>query len=139
MKYSRMRRTLMNGGGMEEAGIFLLGRSGDETPQIYETVKIYTDYNGDGVFDESTEKVLDANGAYWRSTLGYDGNSRPSLRWLTSRKTTRSEMPRGIITGWHGRLNAAKDDVSELDNGFYLLVVKSNGTEPITRKVLIVR
>lgn len=66
---------------------------GGTTPTVYETVKIYIDYNGDGAFNETDEKVSDAGGALWAGYLSYAAN-RTWLRFTTPANMSKNKILR---------------------------------------------
>lgn len=109
-----------------------VGSSGEETPKIYETLKIYIDYNGDGVFDEANEKVSDAGDAYWRGTLGYDPSSRPWLRFTTPNTARRNKLLRmRVVTDSHTIANACYNPVEGQVEEFGVIFPDNSGALPV--------
>jgi hypothetical protein len=63
-----------------------------------EYVSLYIDYNGDGIFNESDEKVIATENA-WSGYIIYDGGTKSWLRFTTPEQVTKNKVLRlRIIT-----------------------------------------
>lgn len=63
------------------------------TPTIFERIKVYIDYDNDGLFNETTELVVNSS-SLWAGYLTYDASSRPWLRFTTPTNATKNKILR---------------------------------------------
>ena len=85
---------------------------GDENTAIFERVKVYIDYNNDGLFNEATELVVNSS-ASWAGYLAYDANDRPWLRFTTPASVTKNKILRvRVVTDTSNPPNACHNTVA---------------------------
>jgi PKD repeat protein len=82
-------------------------RATETTDRIREYLKIYIDYNNDGLFNEINELVVKSNAAQITDLLLNEGNSRPWLNFMT---------PSQVIEDTFLRMRVISDNVNPVSS-----------------------
>ena len=85
---------------------------GDETTAIFERIKVYIDYDSDGLFNEATELVVNST-SFWAGYIAYDATNRPWLRFTTPANATKDKILRvRVVTDTSNPTNACHNPVA---------------------------
>lgn len=104
---------------------------GDANSTIFERIKVYIDYDNDGLFNETTERVVNSNGA-WVGYLTYDASSRPWLRFTTPTNVTKNKILRlRVITDASNPPHACHNTVSGQVEDYGVVFHQSNTALPV--------
>ncbi|MDQ6479712.1 M12 family metallo-peptidase [Dyadobacter sp. LHD-138] len=103
----------------------------DVTPTIFERIKVYIDYDNDGLFNETTERVVNSNGG-WAGHLTYDATSRPWLRFTTPSNVTKNKILRlRVITDTSNPSHACHNTVAGQVEDYGVVFRQTNTALPV--------
>lgn len=103
----------------------------DVTPTLYERIKVYIDYDNDGLFNESNELIVNSD-ASWAGYLTYDPISRPWLRFSTPSSVTKNKILRlRVITDTSNPNSACYNTVDGQVEDYGVVFHDSNISLPV--------